>query len=436
MIKILFSIALSSFSAACFSQSYSSYFTGDTTNVLVQPTAGIFLAGGAGDHDNAMKWFLERANGGDVLVIRASGADGYNDYFYSDLGIDVNSVETIVFNNSSAADDSYVIAQIENAEAIFMAGGDQSDYINYWKDTPVEDALNNHINVKQGVIGGTSAGMAVQGGHYFSADNGSAYSSEALENPYNTFMTIGHQDFLQHTVLQHVITDTHYDDPDRRGRHATFLSRILQDGFPMALGIASNEWVAVCIDELGIAYVFGEWPDYQEYAYFLRPGCEAPIGPEICSVNQPLTWNRNEKALYVFKATGTLQGTSTFDLNDWTTAEGGSWQEWWIEGGVFNVNENSIGPDCAITTEVSESPFKTAISFRAFPSPCDEKMVIETTRESFGFDLTIYDAMGKYIANYPITSFKTELKTTALSNGFYFLKCGSTIQKFTVTHEE
>ena len=59
--------------------------------------------GGATEDDNAMKWFLEQANGGDVLILRTSGSDGYNQYFYSQLGISVNSVETIVFDNASAS---------------------------------------------------------------------------------------------------------------------------------------------------------------------------------------------------------------------------------------------------------------------------------------------------------------------------------------------
>ena len=54
--------------------------------------------GGATEDDNAMKWFLQRANGGDVLVLK-TGSNGYNAYFYSELGIPLNSVETIVCNN-------------------------------------------------------------------------------------------------------------------------------------------------------------------------------------------------------------------------------------------------------------------------------------------------------------------------------------------------
>ena len=84
-------------------QSYTSYFTGSSLDTDTDPFGGVCLMGGATEDDNAMIWFLEQANGGDILVLRASGSDGYNDYFYSDLGVNVNSVESIVFNNASAA---------------------------------------------------------------------------------------------------------------------------------------------------------------------------------------------------------------------------------------------------------------------------------------------------------------------------------------------
>ena len=106
-------------------QNYTSFFTGNTTDLITNPTGGICLMGGATESDQAMQWFLQRANGGDVLVLRASGADGYNDYFYTDLGITVNSVETIRFNAASAASEAYIHDKIQKAEAIWFAGGDQ-----------------------------------------------------------------------------------------------------------------------------------------------------------------------------------------------------------------------------------------------------------------------------------------------------------------------
>ena len=68
-----------------YAQSYSSYITGDTTDVNTGADYGICLMGGSTEDDRAMKWFLEKANGGDIIVIRTSESDGYNDYFFSEL---------------------------------------------------------------------------------------------------------------------------------------------------------------------------------------------------------------------------------------------------------------------------------------------------------------------------------------------------------------
>lgn len=130
-------------------QSYTNYITGDSADVVTIPLPGIVLAGGATDNDDAMIWMLQRAAGGDVLVIRASGEDGYNDYFFSDLGVEVNSVETIVFNSSDASYDEYVLQQLENCELLFIAGGDQWDYVSMWRNTSVEDKIKYLIHDKK-----------------------------------------------------------------------------------------------------------------------------------------------------------------------------------------------------------------------------------------------------------------------------------------------
>ena len=84
----LFMFLLWAFTAQA--QNYVSYFTGNDVDVVTSPLGGVCLMGGATESDDAMKWFLERCDGGDVLVLRASGSDGYNDYLYSELGISVN----------------------------------------------------------------------------------------------------------------------------------------------------------------------------------------------------------------------------------------------------------------------------------------------------------------------------------------------------------
>jgi len=292
-----------------------------------------------------MVWFLEKAKGGDVLVLRASGSNGYNNYFYEELGVTVNSVETIVFNNSIAAGDLYVLQKIEQAEAIWMAGGDQWDYISYWRDTEVEILLNQHINEKKGVVGGTSAGMAVLGNSYFSAENGTVYSSEALENPYNSYMTFGHNDFLEVPLLENTITDTHFSEREREGRLVTFLARMNQELGTRTFGIACDEYTAVCIDSSGVGAVYGEWPEYDDYAFFVQMNCEAENSPELMQAGAPFTWDFNASSTKVYKVGGTTTGENYLDLNDWETGIGGEWLHWSVSEGVF-YSEDGESPNC------------------------------------------------------------------------------------------
>jgi cyanophycinase-like exopeptidase len=239
-----------------FSQSFTSYFTGNVTDVVTKPAGGICLMGGATENDEAMKWFLSRSLNGDILVLRTSGSDGYNNYMYNELGIPLNSVETIVFNNRSASGESYIHKKIKQAEAIWLAGGDQWDYVSFWRNTAVDSLINDAIINRNIVIGGTSAGMAIQGGFYFSARRGTVTSDEALSDPYNSRMTVDSAKFLKNFYLRNVITDTHYDDPDRRGRHVAFMARIMTDWGIEAKGIASDAYSAICMETIPGRMIF------------------------------------------------------------------------------------------------------------------------------------------------------------------------------------
>jgi cyanophycinase-like exopeptidase len=363
------------FSINCVAQNYTSYFTGDAVDAITQPAGGVCLMGGATEDDNAMTWFLEQANGGDILVIRASGSDGYNDYFFTDLGVTVNSVETIVFNDGSAADEPYVQQKILNAEAIWMAGGDQWNYISYWRDTPIDSLINLGISERNIVIGGTSAGMAVLGEVYFTAENGTVTSAAALNNPYAANVTIDSADFLNVPFMDAVITDTHYDNPDRRGRHFVFIAKQMVDfGYPFPKGIACEEYVAVCVDTFGIARVYGGYPTYDEQAYFIQVNCELydnGLYPETCVASTPLTWKETgNNALMVYKVNGTATGSNYLDLTDWQTGSGGTWQFWGVDNGTLNVDDGvtvncvtTIDENAASTNQISVYPNPTKVSF-------------------------------------------------------------------------
>jgi cyanophycinase len=133
---------------------YSYFRVGNPNDVTTATTGGTALEGGGTDVDAVYQWMCQRSGNGDFLVIRATGTDAYNPYIQQ-LCPNENSVATLIIPNRTAASDPFVATTIQNAEALFIAGGDQSDYINFWKGTPVETALNNLI-ARNVPIGGTS----------------------------------------------------------------------------------------------------------------------------------------------------------------------------------------------------------------------------------------------------------------------------------------
>ena len=271
-------------------QSYTSWIVGDTADVQTTGMVpGIVLAGGGGDNDQAMQWMLSRAGGGDVLVIRASNSDGYNNYFFQELGVAVNSVETIRFESGEAAFDDYVVSRIRDAECLFMAGGDQFDYYTFWKDTPVEEAINYLINEKGVPVGGTSAGMAILSQCYYTPSGSSLTAEEALSNPFHPdFEILGCDDFLQVPFTSYLVPDTHYEQRERPGRHIAMLARIAHQYNARSFGIAANEYTAVAIDENGIARAFGEYPEFEEdYVFFLQANCQDEFLPEALEAGTP-----------------------------------------------------------------------------------------------------------------------------------------------------
>lgn len=260
------------------------YLTGnaaDVSPVLAGPAHD--FGGGGTDVDAALQWIIDQVRGCtscstkvDVVILRSTGSNGYNDYIYAMNGVD--SVETLVI--TSARDVTSTIATtIRNAEVVFFAGGDQCDYVRNFKGTLVETAVES-VYAKGGGVGGTSAGTAIQGDFTYDACTGSILSSEALANPYHRYATFTY-DFFKWANLQNVITDSHFVARDRMGRLLSFLARQIKDGkASSALGIGIQERTSVVVDRNGIATVLGEGP-----AYFVL----ADHMPETCQSGTPLT---------------------------------------------------------------------------------------------------------------------------------------------------
>lgn len=232
------------------------FLTGDVDDAAVRPTGpALIVMGGGTDVDDAFEWQKQYIAGGDVVILRTSGSDGYNDYLYGEIG-GVDSVETLVVTSKELASDPYVAWTIAHAEAVFMAGGDQSTYLLAWKDTPVEDAIMT-VWQRGGVVGGTSAGTAVLGELIYAAYNDSTIEDEALLDPFNKYMSF-ERDFLALPPLAGVITDTHFTARRRLCRLIAFVARMVEDGWgDPVVGIGVDEETALVVDPSGLGTVLG-----------------------------------------------------------------------------------------------------------------------------------------------------------------------------------
>lgn len=278
---------------------YSYFRVGNTSDVSAATTSGVVLMGGGTDVDAAFQWMCGLAGNGDFLVIRATGTDAYNPYIQG-LCPGANSVATLIIPSSAAASDPNVAAIMQKAEAIWIAGGDQSNYINFWTGTPVQTILNAKIAAHV-PVGGTSAGMNVLTQFVYSAQaSQGATSSQSLADPFNRYMTFA-RDFSVVSTLQGIIGDPHFVTRDRMGRDLAFLCRVASNGWSTApRGVAVDEQTALLIDGSGHATVVGN-----STAYFLQ----APGLPQVCAAKTPLT--------YLDIAVQRIDASGTFDFATW-----------------------------------------------------------------------------------------------------------------------
>jgi cyanophycinase len=298
---------------------------GSTTDVSPATTGGFVLMGGGTDVDAAMQWMINKSGGGDVVVLRSTGTNGYNDYIYTDLG-GVNSVQTLLIDNATEGDNACVGETIKRAEMVFIAGGNQQNYIDYFNNRAVGNALNHLINTKQAPIGGTSAGMMIQGQYYH--PGGAPDNATVLQNPTTT--AVGNN-FINNSLMNNTVTDTHFSQRNRQPRLMTFMaSSIFNHGvtWQNVRGIACDEASAYALEPNGTGKVFGG----TGACFFAK----ATGAPETLNSSSALTWNLSGNALNVYRIAGTTGGTGTFNVNNWT-GTGGTTQYWSSNNGTFSI---------------------------------------------------------------------------------------------------
>ena len=319
-----FVLCLICFVGLAHAESYKYFRLGNKDDIQTKPVFGIAMMGGGTDLDEAFRWLCNKGNGGDFLILRASGDDDYNPYVNGLCK--ANSVSTLILPDRASAEDPAVGEIIRKAEVVFIAGGDQSNYVRGWQGTPVQTALNEGIAAGK-PIGGTSAGLAVQGEFVYGCmkdkpDDKDLASTDVLPDPYFFRVTLV-RDFLKIPHLDHLITDSHFAKRDRMGRTLGFLARIVKDGWSSSpREVAIDEKSAVLVEADGQGKVVGSGKG----AYFLRP----TQAPDTCEKNTPLTF-RNVNVYRV--PTG-----GHFDLDSWK-GDGGVAYSLSVEAGKISSTQ-------------------------------------------------------------------------------------------------
>ncbi|MEO7947347.1 MAG: cyanophycinase [Polaromonas sp.] len=334
-------------------------------NVSRPASPSYVLMGGGPDVDEAFRWMIQQAGiktgtGGRLVVVRASGDGAYDPYIYysnkkssisrgdildgwvGGASYGLTSVETLVIPSIAAANDPYVNSVVSKANAVWIAGGDQSNYIKFWKGQALETTLNA-LMANNVPIGGTSAGLAVLGQFDYSALNASVTSPQALSNPYNADMTLDPvktdgslatmNGFIAPHALANTILDSHFDSRDRMGRLVTFVSRlvgnyagsgtqqfgctggVLGNNAARGIGLGVETALLVKWDPSGYpsAHYTGQRvtnisTTTESAVYFVN----VTQGPTLCASGKPLTVPTS--AVEVRK----LSDTTIINLSEWT----------------------------------------------------------------------------------------------------------------------
>jgi Cyanophycinase and related exopeptidases len=329
------------------------FMTGNPAPVQTLPTPQpqavqpVVIMGGGPDVDGAYRWMIQqagitKATGGRMVVIRATGTDAYDPYFYysnkknaTDIPavdgyvggayLGLTAAETLVITDTAAANDPFVNAVVGSANALWIAGGDQSNYIKFWKGTKLNATIA--ALMQQNVpVGGTSAGANVLGQFVFSAIEGTVTSTQALSDPYNKYMTFDPKgfsgpSFLNATALDDTFVDPHFDSRARMGRLVTFLSRSIApwsgsgcEGGVLknpsaARGIGLDVETALQIQKISGRFIAQRVSNLSTTSpsavHFLRP----LTSPAVCAPGKPLTIY----GVHVQR----LDDDTAFDMTNW-----------------------------------------------------------------------------------------------------------------------
>ena len=219
------------------------------------PQSGrLLLVGGGSEKEGASGWSTPAyrwAGEGKKVAIVGISTGSLAPYFMQRCGAaraKEFAIATFDSANSQATFDT-----LTSYDVLFFRGGDQYDYYSLYRNTKLQDAVN-YLYTHGGTICGTSAGMHILSSVIFTAENGTVYPYECIENPNNHYVTLA-SDFMN--LAPGFIFDTHFAERGRFGRLVGFLANYSLNQGQMISGLGLDDMTCMTVDEQGMGTVYG-----------------------------------------------------------------------------------------------------------------------------------------------------------------------------------
>jgi len=253
----------------------------------------MLLVGGGSEKNAASGWSVPAyrwaAEGKRVAVIGTS-TGSLASYLTQYCG--ASFAKEFAVASRESADSQILYDSLLTYQMIFFRGGDQFNYYQYYKNTRLQQAAQ-YIYENGGTLAGTSAGMHILSSVIFTAENGTVYPYEAIENPNNVYMKLAN-DFFD--FFPGYIFDTHFSERARFGRLAGFIANYHQHQGVALIGLGIDDMTCMTVDENKLGTVYGT-------------GCA-----NIYTMESPFQLNGTKLLTEAIKVTQLIQGC-TFDFN-------------------------------------------------------------------------------------------------------------------------
>jgi hypothetical protein len=129
-----------------------------------------------------------------------------------------------------------------------------------------------------------------------------------------------------------------------------------------------------------------------------------------------LLWNHNGQALKALRVAATADGSITFDLNDWTTHNGGTWFDWVVDNGTL-IEAEGEAPNCTLVSV--KEPVNAPAAMHVYPNPSTGQITLDGDHRG---EVFVFGLNGRMVFQTTLTASNTTLDLGHLPAGVYVLK--------------